>query len=116
MGPLKLSLQYQPGKALNQTMIGDEHKVERASNTISSNPEILEIELDVTFKRVIERAAGSQGVSIEDFIINSAYEAALKILDSNEVVFLDDTSWGKLQDLLDSPPMPTAALRKLMRS
>ena len=90
--------------------------MKRASNTIASNSETLEIELNDSCMRVVEQAALLQGLSVEDFIINSAYKTALRMLDSNEVVILNEASWEKLQDLLKSPPMPSDQLRKLMRS
>jgi uncharacterized protein (DUF1778 family) len=59
---------------------------------------------------VVRRAAEIQGLSIEDFIVFAAQEAAEKTIADTEVIRLSREAQERFASLLIDPPPPTDAL------
>ena len=64
---------------------------------------------------VIETAASIKRVSISSYILSAALNAARRELGLQETITLDDEGRDRLLSLLESPPEPTDALRKLLQ-
>lgn len=61
-------------------------------------------------------ASSVNGVTVEQFILNAASNAALKTTEREDVVLLDQEAWDKLNEVMRNPPEPSPLLQKLMRS
>ena len=60
-------------------------------------------------------ASSMNGVTVEQFILNAAYKAALKTTERDDVVLLNQEAWDKLSEVVQNPPEPSPLLQKLMR-
>ena len=75
-----------------------------------------EINFDSDDQRIlIEEAAKSRGLSVTAFIRSSALKEANEILKQNQLLLLTDRDWSALNQLLESPPKPNEALKKLLK-
>lgn len=61
-------------------------------------------------------ASSMNGITVEQFILNAAYKAALKITERDDVVLLNQEAWDKLSEVIQNPPRPSPLLQKLMRA
>jgi uncharacterized protein (DUF1778 family) len=76
-----------------------------------------EINFDSDEQRaLIEEAAQSRGLSITAFIRSSALKEANEILKQSQLILLSETDWSTVTKLLDSPPAPNEALKKLLKA
>ncbi len=62
----------------------------------------------------VHRAASVQGKSCSDFMLEASRRAAEQALLDQTVLRMDAATYGRFVELLDSPPRPNAALRRLM--
>ena len=75
-----------------------------------------EARLPVSTKALIERAASLGGRSLSDFVITSATEAAMAMIERYEkLVLVDDADREMCARLLLNPPEPNKALRAAVR-
>lgn len=81
--------------------------------------ERLEARLTTEQKKKIEEAASIRGISISDFVITSAHEAASRLIRENEVLTLSERDRKTFFDLLLNPPKPNkralAAAKRVKR-
>lgn len=76
-----------------------------------------EINFDSDEQRaLIEEAAQSRGLSMTAFIRTSALKEANEILKQSQLILLSDRDWTTITELLDSPPAPNEALKKLLKA
>lgn len=75
------------------------------------------IELKTTpeVKALLKLAAQISGVSYTSFIVNSARNKAVEIIEADKKLRLNSEAWDKLEVLLDNPPMATEELKELLR-
>jgi uncharacterized protein (DUF1778 family) len=66
-------------------------------------------------KALIERAANIMGSTVSSFMLQNAYEAALRLVAQQDVVTLSDRDRDAFLNALENPPEPTQALIDLMR-
>jgi uncharacterized protein (DUF1778 family) len=66
-------------------------------------------------KSIIEKAASLRGVTVNDFVTSSAYEAAMQTIKEHEFIQLSQKETERFVKTFFSPPVPTNALKKLMR-
>lgn len=66
-------------------------------------------------KALIERAATIMGATVSSFMLQNAYEAALRLVAQQDVVTLSDRDRDAFLNALENPPEPTQALIDLMR-
>jgi uncharacterized protein (DUF1778 family) len=66
-------------------------------------------------KEVIQRAADLLGTTTSAFVINHAYEAAQRVIAERETLLLSDHDRDLFFSMLDNPPKPNAALKRLLR-
>lgn len=66
-------------------------------------------------KALIERAAAIMGSTVSGFMLQNAYEAALRLVAQQDVITLSDRDRDAFLKALENPPEPTQALIDLMR-
>lgn len=67
-------------------------------------------------RSLIEEAAKSRGLSITAFIRASALKEAGEVLKQNQLLLLSERDWNFLNQLIDQPPEPNDALKRLLRT
>ena len=65
-------------------------------------------------KELIERAAAKMGATVSGFMLQNAYEAALRIVQEEDTLHLSRQAFAQFVATCEKPAKPTAALRKLM--
>ncbi|MFZ4626457.1 MAG: DUF1778 domain-containing protein [Rhodoferax sp.] len=66
-------------------------------------------------KVLIERAAAIMGSTVSSFMLQTAHDAASRILTQRDILTLSDRDRDAFLDALDNPAEPTQALIDLMR-
>ncbi|GAA5502681.1 hypothetical protein Dxin01_02425 [Deinococcus xinjiangensis] len=79
--------------------------------TIPLKLQRLEARVSAEQKDVIARAAAASGLSITDFVVQSAYQAAMDSLARQRQWELSEQDARVFVDTLMNPPSPNAALR-----
>jgi uncharacterized protein (DUF1778 family) len=77
--------------------------------------ERINLRIDRHTKDLIEQAAAIDHRSLTSFIIACAKEQAEQLIERETTIRLKKRDWDRLMDILDHPPKPNAALKKLMR-
>ncbi|GAA0527444.1 uncharacterized protein (DUF1778 family) [Rhizomicrobium palustre] len=76
--------------------------------------DVIQIRASAETKALLNRAAQLRGQKLSEFMLDSARrEAETAILDQR-VFFLDDEAHTAFLAMLDAPPKPNAALKKLL--
>jgi uncharacterized protein (DUF1778 family) len=92
-------------------MTNSASKAQNTSGSVSINLQISkELHLELL------TASSMNGITVEQFILNAAYKAALKITERDDVVLLNQEAWDKLSEVIQNPPRPSPLLQKLMRA
>jgi uncharacterized protein (DUF1778 family) len=76
--------------------------------------ERLNLRLTPAQDATLRRAAEAKGVAVSDYVLSHAVEAAEADLADRRVFVVDDTTWHRLQEVLDRPPRPAEKLRQLL--
>lgn len=63
-------------------------------------------------KRLLERAASLRGMSLSEFMVSSAYDAATRTVKDHQVVSLSARDSEAFAQALLNPPAPNAALKR----
>lgn len=66
-------------------------------------------------KALIERAAAIMGSTVSSFMLQNAYEAALRLVAQQDAITLSDRDRDAFLNALENPPKPTQALIDLLR-
>lgn len=66
-------------------------------------------------KHLIEQAAETMGTTLSAFVLQSAYEAAAKLLHEHQLLILSTQDRDAFLAALEHPPAPTEALCQLLR-
>lgn len=64
-------------------------------------------------KATIERACQLAGVTMNSFIMDNAYQKAIKLLESNRNITLTADEWDRAIGILDNPPEPNEKMKAL---
>jgi uncharacterized protein (DUF1778 family) len=75
----------------------------------------LEARVSSDLKCLFEQAAALQGITLSDFIISSARQAALKTLQDHQTLILNAEDTQKLVTALLNPPAPGQRLQRAAR-
>ena len=78
----------------------------------TAKAERMDMRLSGQQKRLIEQGAALTGLSVSDFVIQSAARAAEQLVQSKQVITLTLEGQQALVAALESPPAPNAALRR----
>ena len=65
-------------------------------------------------KERIAKAAAQEGRSITDFVTDAANKAAIRTLETERIIEVDEQNMARISALIAGPPRPTKALRRLM--
>lgn len=65
-------------------------------------------------RALIDRAASAQGKSRSDFMLEASRRAAEEALLDQTVLRVDAATYSRFIELLDAPPRPSTALRRLL--
>ena len=68
--------------------------------------------LNSALKRLFQKAASLEGTTLTDFIINSARNAAKRIIHEHEVITLSDRDRKVFMETFLNPPEPNQKLRE----
>lgn len=71
----------------------------------------IEVRITPKQKRLFERAAAIEGVTLTDFVISSMQRAATRALQEHTTIELSERSQRAFVEALMNPPEPNAALR-----
>lgn len=80
----------------------------------TTKTERIEVRVPVHLKRIIQRAADLQGMSLRDFVISTLDKSVRETVREYEVMKLDAKDSLRLAKALINPPAPNAALKKAM--
>jgi len=75
----------------------------------------LEARVSPQLKRLFQRAADLQGVTLSDFLVSSARQTALQTVQEREIVRLSERDSRFVAEMLIYPPAPSPRLRAAMR-
>lgn len=77
-----------------------------------SKTERVQVRLDSRTKRLLERASSLANTTVSAFVVNSALDAASRLIRDRERIVLSDRDWDIFYRALVRPRKPNAALRK----
>ena len=75
----------------------------------------IDIRLDPKDKEILEHAASLKRISLSSYILSSAIENAKMDIEKEETILLSNKQRDMVLSLLDNPPEPNEALRKLFK-
>ena len=75
----------------------------------------IHLRMDGRSKRILERAAAYEEMTVSRFVLSSALAAAERVIESRQRIVLPATDWNTLSDALLSPLEPNEALRAAAR-
>ena len=67
-------------------------------------------------RATLEQAAELLGATVNQFVVQTAYQEAQRILERESVIRLSQKDARKVLSLLDSPPKPGKALRDAVKA
>ncbi len=67
-------------------------------------------------RATLEEAAELLGATVNQFVVQAAYQEAQRILERESVIRLSQTDARKVLSLLDSPPEPSKALKEAVKA
>lgn len=66
-------------------------------------------------KRLIEEAAAMSNQTITQFMVTSAAERAVEIIDQHRRLSLNEESWERVMEAIANPPVPNETLKRAVR-
>ncbi|EFB2343655.1 DUF1778 domain-containing protein (plasmid) [Escherichia coli] len=63
-------------------------------------------------KSIIEEAAAMSNQSITQFMVSSASERAVKVIEQHRRLVLSEESWNLVMDAISNPPVPNDKLKR----
>ena len=74
--------------------------------------ELVELVLDVHSKRKLEQAAAHAQMTMSEFVLTNALEAADQTIEGFEKIVLGADAWDAFYDTLINPPEPNELLKR----
>lgn len=75
----------------------------------------IDLRLSDDDKSMIEEAAAITNQSVTQFMLNSASERAAAVIEEHRRIVLNEDSWKRVMDALDTPPEPNEKLKRAAR-
>jgi uncharacterized protein (DUF1778 family) len=88
--------------------------VAKVPRSAQSSEQRISLRIPESVKKRIARAAALEGRSLTDYVTDAANRAAIRTLEAERIIEVDDQNMARISALIANPPKPTAALRKLM--
>ena len=82
------------------------------STNSNSRNERIDCRVNSDSKSLFARAAELCGVTLSSFMIESARERAIRLIDEHERLVLNNDARDVFMDVIAKPPAPNAALRR----
>jgi len=86
--------------------------VTKTKKSMPKKMERIDLRLRADQKELIERAAHLRGLSVSDFVMQNADEAAIKTIEQNTRLVLSGKDAVAFIEMLENPPAPSARLKK----
>ena len=80
----------------------------------SRKDDVIQIRASAEAKAILNRAAQLRGQKLSEFMLDSSRREAEEAILDQRLFFLDDKAHEAFVAMLDAPPKPNAALKKLM--
>ncbi len=74
--------------------------------------ERIDVRVNAEVKALFTRAAELSGTSLSAFILDAARERAVKLIEQNERIVLNNEARDVLLNALSNPPVPAKSLRR----
>src|SRR3954471_14743658 len=74
--------------------------------------ESITVRLPKRMRSVLEEAASLSGRTVDQFMLETAYEEAKRVLEDESVIRLSGEQARKMWELVENPPKPNARLKK----
>lgn len=87
-----------------------------AAQTTNTRDQMINIRASRQQRDVIDQAARALGKSRSDFMLESAVREAEAVMLDRVYFHIDAAAWEEFAALLETPPAPSAELRKLLQS
>jgi uncharacterized protein (DUF1778 family) len=81
---------------------------------VTAEIERLDLRLTAAQDAILRSAAAHQGVSVRDYVLRHALEAAEMDLADRRVFVVDDAAWNELQALVSAKPRLPPRMTKLL--
>ena len=78
----------------------------------ATKSERVQVRIDRNAKRTLERAAAHANTTVSAFVVNSALDAAERLIRERERLVLGERDWNVFFKALVNPPKPNLALKK----
>ena len=92
---------------------GAPRRTRRAKST-SPSSHVINLRADEATRNLIDRAASALGQNRTEFMLMSARVYAQEVMLKQVYFELGDADWKALNEALEAPPPPNAALKRLM--
>ena len=73
--------------------------------------ERVQVRIDKDAKRMLQHAAALANTSVSAFVVNSALDAAGRLIEARERLMLGEQDWDVFFEALINPPEPNQTLR-----
>jgi uncharacterized protein (DUF1778 family) len=84
-------------------------------NTVTRS-QAINIRVSPGQRDIIDQAAQAVGKSRSEFMLDTAYREAIDVLLDQRFFLLDADAYDRFVELLDAPPSPSPALRRLLET
>lgn len=88
------------------------HRPVAVKPVLSARGDRIDFRVNPETKELLVRAAALRGSNLTAFVLESAQERAVDLIERHERLRLTDRDRDRLLQALERPPAPTAALRK----
>ena len=75
---------------------------------------VINLIISIDDKCLLEQAADLNNVSLNDYIISKVIEQAKRDIKESSNIHLSEKGFEKLIEMMDNPPEPTPALKRIL--
>ena len=79
----------------------------------SAKMDRIDLRINAEDKKTLEMAAASKRLSLSSYIVSTALQSAAMDLERENTIKVSMEGWAQLMEMLDNPPEPTEALKRL---
>jgi uncharacterized protein (DUF1778 family) len=80
--------------------------------TITEERERITMRVPKRMRQALEEAASLSGATVDQFMLQTAYQEAQRMLENESVIRLTREQAEKMWELVENPPKPNAHLKK----
>ena len=75
----------------------------------------IELRTSSEIKNTLRSASALAGVDMTSFILSAAIQKAQEMITNHNLIYLNESSWNKLNEAIINPRQPSENLQQLMR-